>query len=127
MQAVFGLIPDNAARIVHQFVADFLSAVGRKAVHKQYGLVGRIEHRRHEVAFLQELLDGAYISNPSTRTSEAPNDVPRLLEGNRPIDSEIEVDVYIPGCPPRPEALLYGLMQLQRKIDRMTIARERAS
>jgi len=41
------------------------------------------------------------------------------------IDKFIPVDIYVPGCPPTPQALVFGLNELQRKIDKQSLKQVR--
>jgi F420-non-reducing hydrogenase small subunit len=60
----------------------------------------------------RELLEGAFVANPTTRSHDVPDQVPELLSEDRTLDSEIEVDAYIPGCPPHPAFILESLQSL---------------
>ena len=84
--------------------ADFIMVAGT-IVHKMAPVLKRLYDQMAEPKYVIAV-GGCAVSGGPFKNSY------HVLKG---VEEILAADVYIPGCPPRPEALLYGMMQLQRK------------
>ena len=85
--------------------ADFIMVAGT-ITHKMAPVLKRLYDQMADPKYVVAVGGCAISGGPFKKSFHVVNGVDKI----------IPVDVYIPGCPPRPEALLYGLMQLQRKV-----------
>ena len=84
--------------------ADMIMVAGT-ITHKMAPVLKRLYDQMADPKYVIAV-GGCAISGPFKKSYHVLNGVDKILP----------VDVYIPGCPPRPEALLYGMIQLQRKV-----------
>ena len=85
--------------------ADMIMVAGT-ITHKMAPVLKRLYYQMADTKYVIAVGGCAISGGPFKKSYHVLNGVDKILP----------VDVYIPGCPPRPEALLYGMMQLQRKV-----------
>jgi len=94
---------DRAAAIAMREKCKTIIAFGTCAVYGGFHGAG-LAHSR------EEIMDHVYRKSPTTRTDTIPdNSITTLGKMVTPIDEVIDVDLYLPGCPPHPHFILEGL------------------
>ncbi len=61
---------------------------------------------------IDEILTRSYVENATAQQAIPNVNVPRLLKKARPVHEFINVDVFLPGCPPPPDAVLFAISEL---------------